>query len=143
MPANQVASKSHYDIGAPATANAMEGWRVRKNRGGKVRVLVTRDVMDPPESGNVTFSMQVAPAQASGQPGTFIATTSGNNLEAITNEVVGPGQTKSYEILIRPNIDAFVLFKCSGGARVQLQLEHDDLLDKWNTVAGLPALTEV
>lgn len=144
MPSNQVASKSNYDIGAPATANAMLGWRVRKNRGGKVRLLVTRDVQDQTENpGNMTFSVQVAPAQASGQPGTFIATTAALNLAAVTNEVVGLGQTKAYEILLGSNRDAFVLFKASGGCRAQVQIEHDDLLENWNTSGGLPALTEV
>lgn len=144
MPANQVASKSNYDLGAPGVANAMLGWRVRKNRGGKVRVLVTRDVQDQTEAtGNATFSIQVAPALATGLPGTFIATTAALNLEAVTNEVVGLGQTKSYEILLGANRDAFMLIKAAGGCRMQVQLEHDDMLDLWNTTAGLPALTEV
>lgn len=144
MPMTQTAKQSTYDIGAPNTADAMIGWRTRKNRGGKVRIKVERAVQDQSENpGNMTFSVQVAPAQADGTPGTFIATTAALNLEAITNETVGLGQSKSYEILIGANRDAFVLFKASGGCRAQVHIEHDDLLDNWQTDDGLPKLTHV
>lgn len=144
MPLTQTATTSTYDIGAPATANAVLGWRVRKNRGGKIRIKVERAVSDQDQNpGNMTFSVQVAPALASGQPGTFIATTSARNLEAITNEVVGLGQSKSYEILLGANVDAFVLLKAAGGCRAQVLVEHDDLLDNWNTDDGMTTLVEV
>jgi len=132
-----------YDIGAPATADAEIGWKVRANMGGKIRIKVERAVQDQGEAtGNMTFSVQVAPATA-GQPGTFVATTAGANLEAITNEVVGMGQSKSYEILIRPNVDRFVLFKASGGCRAQVIVEHDDIMDLWQTDDGKTTLVHV
>lgn len=144
MPMTQTAVQSTYDIGAPNTADAMLGFRVRKNRGGKIRIKVERAVQDQSENpGNMTFSVQVAPATAAGEPGTFIATTSAANLEAITNEVVALGTGKSYEILLRPNVDAFMLFKAAGGCRAQVLIEHDDLLDLWRTTAGLSNLTQV
>ena len=144
MPMTQVASKSNYDVGFPATADAVLGWRVRPNRGGKITIKVERAVSDQSQDpGDATYSVQVAPAQASGEPGTFIATTAALNLEAVTNATVGLGQSKTHEILVRPNVDRFVLLKGAGGCRVQVQIEHDDLLDQWRTSAGMPALTQI
>jgi len=144
MPLTQVATRAVFDFGAPVTADAMLGFRVRANQGAKVRLKFERAVQDQSENpGNMTFSVQVAPAQASGEPGTFIATTAALHLEAITNETLGLGQSKSYEILLRPNVDRFMLVKAAGGCRVQLIVESDRILDQWRSLGGNVALTHV
>lgn len=144
MPKSQIAHQATYDFNAPATADTVLGFRVRANQGGKVRLKFQRAVSDQSENpGNMTFSVQVAPALNTGEPGTFIATTAAANLEAITNEVVGLGQDKSYEILLRANVDRFMLVKASGGVRAQLIMDSDMILDQWRTSQGKPALTEV
>ena len=144
MPLSQSAVQAVYDFGAPNVADAVLGWRVRANQGGKLRLKFERAVQDQSENpGNLTVSVQVAPALSTGQPGTFVATTAGANLEAITNEVVGLGQSKSYEILLRANVDRFVLVKASGGCRAQCIMDSDMTLDLWRTDDGNVDLTHV
>lgn len=146
MPKSQVAAQAVYDFNAPNTADAVIAWRVRNNQGGKVRLKFTRPVTTPDpaaDSRTLTVSLQVAPLSA-GAPGTFIATTAANNIAAVTNETITQqGIERSFEILLRPNVDAFLLVKASGGCRGQVIIDSDVGLDLWRSSGGLPAVTHV
>ena len=140
MPNLQSGVVSNYDFGAGAAEAALVGWRVRNNAGGKVKIVVE---VDGAESGTLTYSMQVAPALASGLPDTFVDTTAALNLEAVVDETVGPAQNRSHEILLRPGQDAFLLLIGSGSIRGRVQLRSDSVLDLWRTADGVVELTPV
>lgn len=153
MPQTQSAVRGVYDFSAPSVEGVTDiGFRVRNNRGGKVQLRFENPItntgadnasFNPNEAKDMTVSVQVAPALASGLPGTFVATTAAANLEAVTDEVVGPGQFKDFTILLRPGLDVFVLVTSSGGTRGQLIVTGDDLWDRWRTEDGLVDLTAV
>jgi hypothetical protein len=159
MPLTQAAVRAVYDFDAPATEGlaGQLGFRVRKNAGGKVELIFENPISSRPATpgfpatgvqASITYSIQVAPALASGLPDTFADTAAAANLEAVVDVVVGPGQRNAHTVLLRPNIDAFVLVVARGGARGQMQVIGDDIWDLWrtgNTVTtrGKPALTPV
>jgi len=150
MPATQTALRAVYDFGAPSVEAIVLGFRVRANMGGKLELLFENPVSARPATPGFfetplpfTYSIQVAPALATGLPDTFIATTAANNLEAVTDVVCNPGENNSHTLLIRPNIDSFVLVVASGGARGQMQVVGDNILDLWRTVDGVVELTPI
>ena len=157
MPQTQTAIRAVYDFGAPSAEGLVLGFRVRNQKGGKIELLVENPISARPATPGdatsglqqpITYSIQVAPALATGLPGTFIATTVALNLEAVTDVVVGAGQSNSHTLLLGAGRDAFVLMVASGGERGQLQVVGDDIWDLWRTAntttgRGAPDLTPV
>lgn len=157
MPSTQTALRAVYDFGAPSAEGIVLGFRTRNQTGGKLELLVENPVSSRPGTPGFpgdavqqpfTYSIQVAPAQADGTPGTFIATTAALNLEAITDVVVGAGQNNAHTLLLKPGVDVFVLMVASGGARGHLQVVGDEKWDLWRTAnttlgRGKPDMTPV
>ena len=159
MPLTQAALRAVYDFDAPSSEGlaGQLGFRVRTNQGGKLELVFENPVSSRPATPGfentglqqpITYSIQVAPADANGDPGTFVDTTAAANLEVVVDVVVGAGQRNAHTILLRPGIDAFVLVTASGGARGQMQVVGDDLWDLWRspntkTGRGKPDVTPV
>ena len=152
MPSTQTALRAVYDFGAPSAEGIVLGFRLRANQGGKFELLVENPISSRPATPGfelsglqvpITYSIQVAPVDGDGLPGTFIATTAALNLEAITDVVVGAGQNNAHTLLLKPGIDVFVLMVASGGARGQLQVIGDEKWDLWRTSDGTVELTPV
>lgn len=159
MPLTQAAVRAVYDFDAPAAEGlaGQLGFRVRNQQGGKLELIFENPVSSRPATPgfaatglqqSITYSIQVAPALASGLPDTFVDTTAADNLEAVVDVVVGAGQRNAHTVLLRPGVDAFVLVVASGGARGQMQVVGDDLWDLWRTAnttfgRGKPDLTPV
>jgi len=157
MPSTQTALRAVYEFGAPSAEGLVLGFRVRNNAGGKLELLVENPVSSRPATPGfentglqqpITYSIQVAPVLGTGLPGTFADTTAADNLEAVVDVVVGPGQNNSHTILLRPDVDAFVLMVASGGARGQLQVVGDEKWDLWRSAdardgRGFPDFTPV
>ena len=130
MPNLQTAVVLNEDFGAPAAEAAVLAFRTRDGQGGKLEVVVE---MDAGNTGTLTYSLQVAPADASGNPGTFVDTAAATNLEAVVDETLTPGTRNSHTIIVRPGVDAFLLLVASGSTRGRLQLRGDFILDRWRT----------
>jgi len=159
MPSTQAALRAVYDFDAPAVEGlaGQLAFRVRTNQGGKVQLTFENSVSSRPLTQGdatsglqqpITYSVQVAPALADGTPDTFVDTASATNLEAVVDIVVGAGQSREHTILLRPNVDAFVLVTASGGARGQLVVVGDEKWDLWRspntkTGRGKPDVTPV
>jgi len=158
MPATQTALRAVYEIGAPNAEGIVLGFRVRNQQGGKLELLVENPISSRPATPGFentglqqpfTYSIQVAPALATGLPDTFVDTTAADNLEAVVDVVATPGCNNSHTVLMRPGVDVFVLMVASGGARGQLQVVGDQIWDLWRTVnpagsgGGTPDLTPV
>jgi hypothetical protein len=157
MPSTQTALRAVYDFGAPSAEGIVLGFRLRNQMGGKLELLVENPISSRPATPGfensglqvpITYSIQVAPDDGTGQPDTFLATTAALNLEAITDVVVGPGQNNAHTLLLKPGVDAYVLMVASGGARGQLQVVGDEMWDLWRTAntttgRGAPDMTPV
>ena len=144
MPLTQAALRAVYDFDAPSQEGlaGQLGFRVRNQMGGKLELVFENPISSRPATPGfeltglqlpITYSIQVAAADAAGDPDTFADTSAANNLEAVVDVVVGPGQRNAHTVLLRPGIDAFVLVIASGGARGQMQVVGDDLWDLWRT----------
>lgn len=147
MPQIQVACRAVIDFEAPVVETGVVGFRLREALGGKVHLHFINPITDtgqnptqgnPNEAKTLTYSVQVAPA-SSGVPGTFVDTSAALNLDAVVDETLGPGQDRSHTILLRPELDKFLLLVVSGGTRGQVIVEHDDILDRWYAPVGSPS----
>jgi hypothetical protein len=159
MPLTQSAVRAVYDFGAPSAEGIVLGFRVRNQMGGKLNLIVENPISSRPATPGFentglqlpfTYSIQVAPVvAATGLPDTFADTSAAANLEAVVDVVATPGCHNSHTILLRPNVDAFVAVIASGGARGQLIVDNDHILDLWRTTnpagdgGGTPDLTPV
>lgn len=157
MPSTQTALRAVYDFGAPSAEGLVLGFRLRNQMGGKLELLVENPISSRPATPGfentglqqpITYSIQVAPDDGTGAPDTFVDTTAADNLEAVVDVVVGPGQNNAHTILLRPGVDQYVLVVASGGARGQLQVIGDEKWDLWRTAntttgRGAPDMTPV
>jgi len=148
MPQTQSAVRAVYDFEAPSSEAGVLGFRVRNNQGGKVQLRFENPITDtgqnptqgnPNEAATLTYSVQVADADANGDPDTFADTAAAVNLEAVADETLGAGENRDHTILLRPGLDQFVLVVASGGTRGQMIVTGDEVWDRYRAPEGSPA----
>lgn len=148
MPSSNTGRNALYDFEAPAIETAVLGFRLRDNRGGKFLLRFLNPITDTgqnptfgdnvSQARNLTVSLQRAPA-SSGVPGTFTDSSAALNGEAIVDVVIGPGQSRDYTVILRPEVDKFVLIAASGATRGQMiVVDGDSEWDRWRAPEGSP-----
>lgn len=116
MPRTQVANIGTYGFGAGVTENAPLLFSVR--RGGRLSIRVENqdDV-----ALEVTF-------QVSADNSTWADTTAAANTTAVANVSIPVRQYREYQISLRQGQDLFFRLQAVGGARGELQIRGDQIL---------------
>lgn len=120
MPQTQVANIGVYDFGAPVATGTVLTFRTKPDKSGKLILEFTND----DGANDLVVSVEVSSDGSS-----FSATTVANNLAAVTNVAVPKKVTKESTILLRRGIDLYMRVRASGGARGQLQIRGDQILE--------------
>ncbi len=117
MPGIQSAQVASFEFGAPIVLADVAVFRVHRG-GGKIEVLVD-NFGDYP----LVFTLEVSPDGI-----TYVATTTGNNIVAITAAALPAKTHISYEPLLRAETDKYFRLRASGGGRFGVQLRgHESL----------------
>lgn len=123
MPQGQVAQGSHYPFGAPAALADVLMFKAKGNSGG--RVVMTFEA--PDATKNLTVSVEV-----SDDGTTFVPTTAGENLTAVTAEVIKPRTQRTFEVLLRATTDKWMRIRASGSDRGGVTIKGNEFLDLMN-----------
>lgn len=115
MPLPQAASLAVFPFGATGSGNPVAGNRVLRFKTDVPGKYAFR--FSSPEADTITASIRV-----SADDTTYNATTSGNNLVAVTNVSIPPKTNKVYEVLLRADTDKYVDVIATGG-KGELQID--------------------
>jgi len=123
MPQGQVAQGSHYQFGAPAALADVLMFKAKGNSGG--RVVLTFEA--PVATNNLTVSVEVSDDGAA-----WNATTTAENLVAVTAEVIKPKTARTFEVLLRATTDKWMRIRASGSDRGGVTIKGNEFLDLVN-----------
>ena len=120
MPASQVANIAVFGFGAPTATGTVLQFRKKPDASGKlVLKFENADGVN-----DLTVSVETSENNSS-----WNATTAGNNLAAVTNVSVPKRTSKETTILLRRGLDLYVRVRASGGAKGELQIRGDAILE--------------
>lgn len=118
MPNSQTAVVAQYHVGLPATKGSVLRFKKRPNRGGVIGFRLEN-------SGDTTVTVSL---EVSLDDTTYAATTSANNLEAVTDVVIPPRVFREFTVLLRAGADTYLRVAGSGG-ELDVQMRGDKILN--------------
>ncbi len=115
MPACQVAQVPIYDGAAIPGSTYADVFIFKVREGAKLDLHFEAPVLN---DNTVTLSVEVSPDGT-----TYSATTTGNNVVAITAVALVPGASKAYAgLVLRATKDTYMRVKAKGGGRFNMQV---------------------